>query len=84
MFRWMARRSKPGSDEVGEDELPSHRAASTPTGKPRPEAQRNFTDLARKRTRKGEQARVAAGMGTGTGTGTRSGAGWRYPPTPNP
>jgi transposase len=36
--------SKPGSDEDGEDELPSHRVATTPTGKPRPEAQRNFTD----------------------------------------
>jgi len=37
----------PDSDEDGndgEDELPSHRVATTPTGKPRPEAQRNFTD----------------------------------------
>jgi len=39
--------SKPSSDEggdEGEDELPSHRVATTPRGKPRPEAQRNFTD----------------------------------------
>jgi len=38
--------SRPDSDEGGhdgEDELPSHRVATTPTGKPRPEARRNFT-----------------------------------------
>ena len=39
--------SRPGSDEGGddgEDELPSHRVATTPTGKPTSKAQRNFTD----------------------------------------
>jgi len=39
--------SRPDSDEGGDDgeaELPSHRVATAPTGEPRPEAQRNFTD----------------------------------------
>ena len=37
----------PDSDEDGndgEDELPSHQVATTPTGKPTSKAQRNFTD----------------------------------------
>jgi transposase len=31
-------------DHDEDDDLPSHRVASTPAGRPRPEAQRNFTD----------------------------------------